>query len=119
MTNEENNKEVIEAGNVLIAEFMGFVIKNFGAAFLRYTDYAHRNEEYYDWKLVRDLKYHSDWNWLMTVVEKIIYGEYPDLDESKYNHYSLAIMRELSYAKIEAVWKAVVEFIEWYNNHKK
>jgi hypothetical protein len=55
------------------------------------------------------LKYHESWDWLMPVVENIDHLEYESerLD---------AIDNAIKTRVIGDVYKAVVEFIEWYNN---
>ena len=66
-----------------------------------------------------DLKFHTDWNWLMQVVEKIYqtnlyYDKYIDFNSSMF----LSGKIELS-TKIEAVYNACLEFIQWYNRQEK
>tara|TARA_R100000963_G_C4637253_1_gene101164 strand:+ start:1304 stop:1579 length:276 start_codon:yes stop_codon:yes gene_type:complete len=84
--------------NKLIAEFMGLVVSDRE----NYTSELHTNVD-------ADLKYHTSWDWLMPVVEKI----------SDIKHWSInATLDWLSesqdrdglYEK-EDVYKAVVEFI--------
>lgn len=105
-------------GNKLIAEFLGFKMindlqistPNGGGAFLS------------------ELQYHTSWDWLMPVVEKI---------ESLSTH-SVVIRKSLppttlcvctisnpeneflgmNESKIEAIYKAVLEFIQWYNTQQ-
>lgn len=63
--------------------------------------------------------YHNDWNWLMEVVEKIeslgVVVEIRDnvcyIETTPIDYYS-----ELEETKIQATYKAVVEFIKWHNN---
>lgn len=84
-----------------------------------------------------DLKYHSDWNWLMEVVEKIeslgvnfwsvkskvkltIVGELAkklnsSLYDTEFEGYDFIYTQENS--KKEAVYNACVEFIKWYNQN--
>ena len=78
-----------------------------------------------------ELKFHSDWNWLMEVVEKI--------ESIEYGIYQVDILQEgckilercrllidnrvgkleSDTTKIESVYLACVEFIKWYNNKNK
>ena len=78
-----------------------------------------------------DLLFHSDWNWLMEVVEKI--------ESIEYGIYQVDILQEgckilercrllidkrvgkleSDTTKIESVYLACVEFIKWYNNQNK
>lgn len=80
------------------------------------------------------MKYHSDWNWLMEVVEKIeslknnesyiLYDVviFPDavLIENREGEEIILINKSKGTftTKIEAVYNAVVEFITWYNQIK-
>ena len=95
--------------NKLIAEFMGIELKP--------------NE------CGRLFRYHKEWNWLMPVVEKIenfMDGEQGDsIRGHRYNvdisHCSCEITGECpeihfqEATKKKATYKAVVEFIKWYN----
>ena len=113
-------------GNKLIAEFMGgqyvdehliefenfYSIKDIGGEF-EYTNCFDSDNE---------LKYHSSWDWLMPVTEKIESLNYDvqigggmmarivdiDLDRTK-------VMKEIEVSyptKLETTYKAVVEFIK-------
>lgn len=63
-----------------------------------------------------------DWNWLMQVVDKIeslgvvveIRENVCYIETSTNNYYS-----ELEETKIQATYKACVEFVKWYNEQKK
>ena len=70
-----------------------------------------------------DLYYHSSWDWLMPVVEKIekecshevvIFSTHCNVNQGK--------THDMGYiggkTKIEAVYKSVIEFIKWYNQNK-
>ena len=84
-------------------------------------------------------KYHSDWNQLMPVIEKIEELEYEELGHHithvdihaymcviMYNKGNVEIMRKQQYhkdihrpygqAKIEMVFNSVYDFIIWYNS---
>lgn len=68
--------------------------------------------------LEHEFKYHKDWNWLMPVVEKI------NNDISNY-HKSIYILEQKDcfwdlkiISTKETVFKAVVDFIKWYNENK-
>ena len=134
-------KEVIE-GNKLIAEFMGYSV-----GFPHKTDkygYIQTVEGYIIPSIVNpsphpsdidthqfsltDLRFHSSWDWLMLVVEKI------NTMNSKYeiNIYSQVVtlfsyspietkakFNNSEFTKIVAVWLTVIEFIKWYNSCKK
>ena len=106
--------------NKLIAEFMGYTVNedgNFckgGIPLLKISDF----------------KYDHDWNWLMRVVETIT-----NIDEGKYSVDISSVGMWACYIKrddisekeitsfggfepIINVYKAVVQFIKWYNQNK-
>ena len=142
-------EEIIE-GNKLIAEFMGFqkcnCIRNENG---RYYDY-HLSDKFelikevkiwiegehgfglenQDMCFIEDLKFHSSYDWIMPVVEKIEQLLFPN--DVFYNIHILggccvciisSDMDELGQysepTKILTVFKAVVEFIKWYNEQSK
>ena len=115
----------ITENNKLIAEFMGeqkqpFEFPQFG--------YINIMGDWKDTFFDNQLKFHKDWNWLMSVVEKIeiqskeLFGEYEDVIingcgcgiATKDDMISIAAT-----SKIEAVYVACVEFIKWYNEQNK
>lgn len=115
------DKEILESNN-LIAEFMGdnFIIE----------DLKNRQMHCYGTK---KLEYHSSWDWLMPVVEKISEFKYEDGDTAyprtfgviedgkkmfRLNRHQLFRCDTL----IEATWLSVVNFIRWHkwiNEQKK
>jgi len=122
-------QEIIE-GNKLIAEFMAvkneisdiYYLPQFGHYF---NCYGHL--EYNECFRLDELKYHSFWDWLMPVVEKI--------DKIGFNvqigRISVNISRILDGEntiiglvcgdidkKLELVFSACVNFIKWYNQNK-
>lgn len=115
--------------NELIAEFMGMSIssKKVGkAATLWYTGKVFYPEYTGDEKfwhtsasdkkyVERSLKafthkYHTSWNWLMPVVEKIV-----RMKEFQVGRNSNAIASALLCVDIKILYPEVVEFIKWYN----
>ena len=115
-TKIENNK--------LIAEFMGLVkndIKYSSGRSIEYKKGAFVDYEGMDkgW-----LHYHTDWNWLMPVVDKIENGFHWNHSIKIENGYCTIVnfnndKRFMANSKKEAVYKAVVEFIKWYNKQQK
>ena len=108
-------------GNKLIAEFMGFKENSTTSVTVLYNEVSC---EVLD---ETKLSYHTSWDWLMPVVEKIeqigasvIIGrmfckiEYKDPLNKK--HFDIEIA---SGVKINAVNGAINEFIKWYNKNKQ
>ncbi len=103
MNTQENNK--------LIAEFMGSNLNGLES-----------------WQYEEELQYHTSWDWLMPVVEKIEEDERYNIDILQYGTIISSNTKEQGYLeivnnvadmsfdrKIEHVYKAVVEFIKQYN----
>lgn len=72
-----------------------------------------------DFLFVEDLKFHSDWNWLMEVVGKIYeidlyYDKYIDYNSSMISSGKITLG-----TRINRVYEQVVEFIKWYNEQNK
>ena len=67
------------------------------------------------WVTVEQMQFHTSWDWLIPVVEKIekTYA-YVDIKGCAVNIST--IVETSAPTKIEAVYMACVEFIEWYNN---
>lgn len=91
------------------------------------------------------LRYHSSWDWLMPVVEKISMTNHGNKDGQRYifntNRCAKFHLNELdkpikirikgvyitypmpfieinSFSELEGTWLAIVEFIKWYNKQK-
>lgn len=101
--------------NILLAQFMGFEFNaDLGMFMIPFL-----NEEFN----CDTMKFHSDWNWLMEVVDKIESLGYNFQITAKdatvlTQHaaiYSSLIYRVDGLKKIEAVYQTSVEFIKWYN----
>lgn len=98
--------------NKLIAEFMGMTCHHNDSNVLIFS-----TENGNDIVSIYDLEYHTDWNWLMEVVEKIeslgvvveIRENVCYIETTPVDYYS-----ELEETKIQSTYKAVVEFIKWY-----
>ena len=107
-------QEEIE-GNTMIAEFMEWRMANDG-----YNDTMFNGTDKYC--MIDNLKYHSSWDWLMPVVEKIekIKGVHIFIKGNRCEilNYGFEMDSPSSVYKIESVWLAVVEFIKWYNQNK-
>ena len=125
-----SEQEIIE-GNKLIAKFVyndSFIDDGDGCC---YCELPNGMVDFY----IEDAKYHSSWDWLMPVVEKVtsliqekLYipvGKYKEYEE-QHNLYEIQWRKLFHYqsynffkAGIESIYKAIVEFIKWYNSCQK
>lgn len=135
-------KEILD-GNRLIAEFMGyqmaiakkdephFVGKGITCRSGFGESVYFKNEDEY--KNFMNPKYHSSWDWLMPVVEKIenikdTSGNYQfsfDLGRDfciiRYNDLSgnPIVASSEQDNKLLSIWQAIVKFIQWYTQQPK
>ena len=120
------NKEIAQ-NNKIIAEFMGFIPIT-ESDFLA-DNYKVKKKDIL--MVIECTKYHSDWNWLMEVVEKI---ESISFEEDNFinvtigcgfdctiqdAHGKLFELSTCEHTKIKTVYNACLEFIKWYNEQKK
>ena len=119
------NKEVIDAGNILIAAFEG---RKFNG---RYTIDKFGGDTC---NSLPEMKYHTSWDWLMPVVVKVNkicsdngrplsnrsreqeHLENPldnPLHWKSWSYHSVSLSTD-----INKVWKNVMDFIHWYNKQK-
>ena len=104
MNTTENNK--------IIAEFMikqepteNFCVGSIGQEVGVFTGIK---TEYFKYE---DLKFHSDWNWLMEVIKQIVEsGIFIRYDNNKF-------YKNISKFEIKSSYKSCVEFIKWYNKN--
>lgn len=101
-------------GNKLIAEFMGYT--------KRHINWFNADQYKVNrWMSENELKYHSSWDWLIPVVEKIskeleckfhLYNTYLLEDDSRKDFLVFRL-------SLDELFSACVEFINWYNTNKK
>ena len=108
-------KEILE-GNKLIAEFMGYSLRNVDSDMeWDFNPFANEGSPL---KLpiiggtINSMLFHSDWNWLMAVVEKILdtCSETDDME----SYYTVVD----AIPNITSTHRTVVEFINYYNSNK-
>ena len=110
--------ENIIENNKLIAEFLNWefddLSETFETPFLKLVDSHAFGDDQFSCKLQDfELEFHSDWNWLMQVVEKILNVSLEiDSMEMYYN-----ITDSIPY--IAKTYGECVEFIKWYNEQNK
>jgi hypothetical protein len=113
-------KQDIIEGNKLIAEFMQLESRKPSWSM---AEQFNRNSY---WIPVGVLEYHTSWDWLMPVVEKIesLGFESGISSDATYFKMEASPFDVVSQAdnswrkKIETVWEAVIQFIQWYNQSK-
>lgn len=104
--------------NRLIAEFLG---ANYNSNYHEFEMYGiiesikdGENEQHFF--LPSQMLFKTDWNWLMKVVVECF-----DKSDELYDNGDDKIFKlndALLETNIESLYKAVVEFIEWYNENK-
>jgi hypothetical protein len=112
--------------NRMIAEFMGYKYRNDLEINGWYLDYILIHETRSHWTL----KFHTSWDWLMPVVEKIedegfnvIINKYVcKVEKVAFFKTVTVAYKEVadteSQTKLEAVYSAVVSFLKWYNENQ-
>lgn len=112
--------KTVTENNKIIAEFMGYIDNGCSEDGFLINPITNFDEE------IEELKYSSDWNWLMEVVEKIESLNYSiEINKQEENNYQCLVIQKdikvqtFSKIKIEAVYNACVAFIEWYNKQNK
>lgn len=74
---------------------------------------------YYD----KDLQFHSDWNWIMEVVEAIERLNYTFIIDNQHCYWYKEYIKEaksgLGASKKEAVVQAINQFLIWYNEQAR
>jgi hypothetical protein len=125
-------KEITKEGNELIAKFLGwFKEEGHSDTWYEIIGYAKvvAYSEYKD--QFSELPFHKDWNYLMMAVNKI--EKTNRVDCTEYYPYCVTMWKDgctisdgnngnkivhlfSGTTKHDAVWKAVTEFIKWYND---
>ena len=133
-----NPKEIIE-GNKLIAEFFGEKVNkpNNIDGFKEMVRLKSPDGKIGNWAYGQIPDFSLLWDWLMPVIEKIESLGYDTQIDFGYNPYSKradkmhywtqiakdqtadAIYGSSIKSKRESVWKAVIEFVKWYNKKNK
>ena len=107
----------METNNKIIAEFLGYIDNGCSE-----EGFLIDPKTNYD-ICIDSLQFHSNWNWLMEVVEKIeSLGFYFEIKRNwvkiTKNKKVILVRWEDDRKKIGAVYNACLEFIKWYNENK-
>lgn len=112
----------INEGNLIIAKFMG------DKEYVHKAHFKHWMREEAELIGIEDLQFHSSWDWLMPVVEKIRDLGSIDIVISIKRSVFISWDDGTAYFKqtlgngrnsIETTYEAVIEFIKWYNETKE
>ena len=114
--------------NKLLAEFLGWekfeTFEGSEEYCLTYVEELHLKVGDFNIYSLSELKFNSDWNWLMLVVDKIE-NDYPMSviiscsNCEVYNCETQETIFHLEGVKIEATYNACVEFVKFYNDGKR
>lgn len=102
-------QEIIE-GNKLIAEFMGR--KGKVNAHLYWV-----NVPSVKWVTIEQMQFHSSWDWLMPVAEKIM--DYCFENDGEEDLITKFYDIRDTIPDIHRTWSACIDFIRWYNQNKE
>jgi|688.fasta_scaffold855053_3 hypothetical protein len=92
--------------NKLIAEFMGM------ESFKDMLSTLNNGKINISIDIYEQAKYHSSWDWLMPVIEKI--DEICGIDLHEWDEY---INNSLCSKSLNTTYSACIEFIKWYNKN--
>jgi hypothetical protein len=118
--------------NKLILEFLNTNVNNDGTYELPQFGTIRPNGDFKTSFTAEQMKFDKDWNWIMQVVDKIESIVWEELNETSFNvtigATSYCVIQDNNgelveiigqgKTKIESVYKAVVEFINYYNENK-
>jgi hypothetical protein len=113
MKTTENNK--------LLAEFMGIKYVYDDKYIENIKEMRTNGVMFEQGYMLSELKYNTDWNWLMEVVEKIeSLGVVVEIKENVcyISPFPNNYIPELEKTKIEATYNACLSFVKWYNLNK-
>lgn len=103
-----SEQEIID-NNILIAKFIGRrgkINKN-----LYWV-----NVPSIKWVSDKEMKFHSSWDWLIPVINKIYDSDWYYKWKETFGQFKKEIFINTEF--IKETWKDVVEFIKWYNLQK-
>jgi len=109
----ENEKLITEKSEV-IAVFMGWTIE---------LGMEGKKNPYYNWSdgwnmsRPSEMKFDSDWNWLMAVVSKINKTPNPKTESTTFSTKKTDLRYYVSLADMENSFIKVYEIIDWYNEN--
>jgi len=96
----------LEEYNKMCSEFLEWEFQH------GYYNPDHLHE--YSFKTTEDLKFHSDWNWIMEVVEKIKTLPYEEVESQEYDDLSHLFITSSKKRVVNLIW----HFLNWYKENK-
>lgn len=113
--------EIIE-GNKLIAEFMGGKYDKNTSFPIHPDDIWLPVHGIVNFKTIelgkgKALKYHSSWDWLMPIINKIYESDWYYKWKDTSGQFEKEVFINTKF--IDETWKQVVEFIKWWNEQTK
>ncbi len=137
MTQDKTKGKEIVEGNKLIAEFMGYELKEchspfYGKSWTKENLNDSPLYQFLEGNDERNLYFNSQWNWLMPVKEKIesldngTYGfsidpwgiEIIEYESGKEEIIAAVIKEDKNDKWIELYYRIILDFITWYNKSK-
>lgn len=111
----ELTKEWIDQFNKKCADFLNWGIISTKSGELLYKN-SRTLSEYY----IHMLRFHSDWNWIMEVVEAIQNTTNPKTQEDT-THLTLRLNIQANLGRVNKskTIQAIDQFIDWYNKQKE
>ena len=114
----------------MIAEFMGLELEQtldgeFVYA-IKFQNHEKLNDIQVEFFLAKELKYHTSWDWLMPVVEKIellgysVEKNFQRIDndwQTLITKGNDILFQDFAEKSIDAMYCTLVSFIEWYNKN--
>lgn len=121
--------------NILIAEFLGWKEQKDPSRKF-FTQFFNEYGERKGGTAKEPLLFHSSWDWLMEVIEKIdktdtlssteepywycvsLMGSYASVTDGKTGKIIIEISEENDYSWIGVAYKLAVDFVKWYKKNK-
>lgn len=107
----KNEKEIISK-NKLLAQFEGANMRTSESLGL-YFIWSNESGVYRKCSLI-SMKYHTEWPWLMPVVQKIFDLHFKNGPTEE----TPRVLKMQIYEPIENIWEACCEYVGWYNDTK-
>lgn len=118
----------MKENNILLAKFLGwFILECYTTPIKEHSKKLELDSEFPELPYYGHIKFHSDWNWLMLVVDKIesletSNGSTFTIDFHRdsvlifeYGKYTNEIIHIEGLGRMQNLYNACIEFVKWYN----